>query len=167
MRKSIFCVLLSVVLLTGVFSPATLAEQADAAQITDDMTDWSIAAYHSENWERFLSHPESGLGVIGRGAAGGESSVTYASPAGKRFTRLNISLQLHKDFYNTRHISVSALVSAESEWHDITFTEGKTQDISGYDNFKTKNISAYLPENTVAVRVCLLNDVAWTLFMKK
>ena len=57
MRKSIFCVLLSVVLLTGVFSPATLAEQADAAQITDDMTDWSIAAYHSENWERFLSHP--------------------------------------------------------------------------------------------------------------
>ena len=68
MRKSIFCVLLSVVLLTGVFSPATLAEQADAAQITDDMTDWSIAAYHSENWERFLSHPESGLSVIGRGA---------------------------------------------------------------------------------------------------
>ena len=65
MRKSIFCVLLSVVLLTGVFSPAALAEQADAAQITDDMTDWSIAAYHSENWERFLSQPESGLGVIG------------------------------------------------------------------------------------------------------
>ena len=167
MRKSIFCVLLSVVLLTGVFSPATLAEQADAAQITDDMTDWSIAAYHSENWERFLSHPESGLGVIGRGAAGGESSVTYAAPAGKRFTRLNISLQLHKDFYNSRHISVSALVSAESEWRGIAFTEGETQDISGYDNFKTKNISAYLPENTVAVRVCLLNDVAWTLFIDR
>lgn len=58
-------------------------------------------------------------------------------------------------------------MSAESEWRGIAFTEGETQDISGYDNFKTKNISAYLPENTVAVRVCLLNDVAWTLFIDR
>ncbi|MFQ8952164.1 MAG: hypothetical protein ACLR56_03525 [Oscillospiraceae bacterium] len=58
-------------------------------------------------------------------------------------------------------------MSAESKWRGIASTEGETQDISGYDNFKTKNISAYLPENTVAVRVCLLNDVAWTLFIDR
>ena len=81
--SKIFAILICLTLTLGVCVLPLSAE--NNAQLHDDMTDWSKVSAHSENWDMFASHAETGLSVIGRKNVTDESSVTYTAKNGDTF----------------------------------------------------------------------------------
>lgn len=62
--SKLFAILICLTLTLGVCVLPLSAE--NNAQLHDDMTDWSKVSAHTENWDMFASHAETGLSVIGR-----------------------------------------------------------------------------------------------------
>ena len=132
------------------------------------MTDWSKVSAHSENWDMFASHAETGLSVIGRKNVTDESSVTYTAKNGDTFKRVEISLQVYSGFVSvSRDLKAEYRTDEKSEWKSLVMAEEGEENIIGKETlaFKLQKIYCELPAETAEIKISLLNDVGWTLFI--
>lgn len=164
--SKIFAILICLTLTLGVCVLPLSAE--NNAQLHDDMTDWSKVSAHSENWDMFASHAETGLSVIGRKNVTDESSVTYTAKNGDTFKRVEISLQVYSGFVSvSRDLKAEYRTDEKSEWKSLVMTEEGEENIIGKETlaFKLQKIYCELPAETAEIKISLLNDVGWTLFI--
>ena len=164
--SKIFAILICLTLTLGVCVLPLSAE--NNAQLHDDMTDWSKVSAHSENWDMFASHAETGLSVIGRKNVTDESSVTYTAENGDTFKRAEISLQVYSGFVSvSRDLKAEYRTDEKSEWKSLVMTEEGEENIIGKETlaFKLQKIYCELPAETAEIKISLLNDVGWTLFI--
>ena len=163
--SKLFAILICLTLTLGVCVLPLSAE--NNAQLHDDMTDWSKVSAHSENWDVFASHAETGLSVIGRKNVTDESSVTYTAKNGDTFKRAEISLQVYSGFVSvSRDLKAEYRTDEKSEWKSLVMTEEGEENINGKETlaFKLQKIYCELPAETTEIKISLLNDVGWTLF---
>ncbi len=164
--SKIFAILICLTLTLGVCVLPLSAE--NNAQLHDDMTDWSKVSAHSENWDMFASHAETGLSVIGRKNVTDESSVTYTAENDDTFKRAEISLQVYSGFVSvSRDLKAEYRTDEKSEWKSLVMTEEGEENIIGKETlaFKLQKIYCELPAETAEIKISLLNDVGWTLFI--
>ena len=164
--SKIFAILICLTLTLGVCVLPLSAE--NNAQLHDDMADWSKVSAHSENWDMFASYAETGLSVIGRKNATDESSVTYTAKNGDTFKRAEISLQVYSGFVSvSRDLKAEYRTDEKSEWKSLVMTEEGEENINGKETlaFKLQKIYCELPAETAEIKISLLNDVGWTLFI--
>lgn len=148
--------------------PEEPEEECDV--ITDDLTDFSKTTEHTDNLESFDSHAESGLSVIGRKDTTSESSITYTAPDGKYFVNAAVNIQYVPAFTSfPRDLKVYVLPEGETEWVLVSLKAGANENIPGFETgaFKTCTLSPEFTGNIVKMRICLENDVAWTLFLNE
>ena len=60
--SKLFAILICLTLTLGVCVLPLSAE--NDTQLHDDMTDWSKVSAHTENWDMFSSHAETGLSIM-------------------------------------------------------------------------------------------------------
>lgn len=164
--SKIFAIFMCLILALGVCVLPLSAE--NNAQLHDDMTDLSKASAHTENWDMFVNHAETGLSVIGRKNVTDESSVTYTAQNGDTFERTEISLQVYSGFVSvSRDIKVEYRAVGLTELQPLVMTAGEEESIIGKETlaFKLQKIYCELPADTAEIKISLLNDVGWTLFI--
>ena len=136
--------------------------------LTDEFENFSKAESHTDNFEFHNPHPETGLSVMGRGNGNTESSVTYAAENNAYITSAKIGIQFYTGFFDAaRDIKVEVLVG--KAWKTVNLLDGEISDIKGStnNNFKSTVLTVDLPANVKKVKISLLNDVAWTLFLDR
>lgn len=140
-------------------------------EFVDEMEDLTKASSESGNWRVYNPHPESGLSVIGRLGLDFDTSLTYKFE-GKAITGTKFQIQYAPDYIDiNRDMKVLVRKAGSSEWTEMTLALSAPSTIPGYEDgaFRTAEVTLTeaIPADTAEIKVQLVNDALWTLFLDR
>lgn len=140
-------------------------------EFVDEMEDLTKASSESGNWRVYNPHPESGLSVIGRLGLDFDTSLTYKFE-GKAITGAKFQIQYAPDYIDiNRDMKVLVRKAGSNEWTEMTLVLSAPSTIPGYEDgaFRTAEVTLTeaIPADTAEIKVQLVNDALWTLFLDR
>ncbi len=140
-------------------------------EFVDEMEDLTKVSSESGNWQLSNPHLESGLSVAGRKGLDFDTSLTYKFE-GKAITGAKFQIQYAPDYIDiNRDMKVLVRKAGSSEWTEMTLALSAPSTIPGYEDgaFRTAEVtlSEAIPADTAEIKVQLVNDVLWTLFLDR
>ena len=140
-------------------------------EFVDEMEDLTKASSESGNWRVYNPHPESGLSVIGRLGLDFDTSLTYKFE-GKAITGAKFQIQYAPDYIDiNRDMKVLVRKAGSNEWTEMTLALSAPSTIPGYEDgaFRTAEVTLTeaIPADTAEIKVQLVNDALWTLFLDR
>ncbi len=144
----------------------TTKPEATTTEFVDDFTTNDKMSDKSEGWDLFADHAETHLSVLGKKSAAAEY-VSYKM-SGNTISDFALSLQMANGFFELdRDVKVEVRASGSDTFTQVELQAAEPVAITGNATFSTVAVSLKnaLPADTEEVKITLLNDVAWTLFL--
>lgn len=163
---SILCVF-TLILGTGTVIPISAAESTDV--FVDELTDFGKVGLKEGDWQVFSNHSEIGRSVAGRNTTETENNIYY-SFSDKYISSISVTVAEYTGFFAVAQVPVAVRTKGSDKWTEVLMTASDETDIAEATTAAFKQIiltASSLPDNVIAVKIGLKNDVNWTLFLDK
>lgn len=141
-------------------------EQIGNAVFYDPLDNFELVSSHTQGWDLFNPHPETGLSVIGRKNQT-DSAAIYYTFDDKTIKNFSVGFQYAPGYADiSQDFSAEIRTIGSDDWQTVKFSVGDITDIAGTSVFKKVSaLSDSLPENTYEIRFVLTNETLWGLFL--